>query len=193
MKRLAVLLIAATFMVTGVFADEPEAYNPIDAQEGPAEFQFIIGPRIGVSYVATSASAFTDAVNDYFYTSDPVGYVPVTSIFGLIAEQRILLGETNSHFAFQEILLVSGLEQAIALPSGAFLIGFRAASGFEIGVGPTASFSGIGVVAAIGWTFSFSGVYVPVDLSVVLPNRERPMSIAVTTGFNFITRSRRRY
>ncbi len=155
-------------------------------RERPPDFQFILGPRIGVAYDFTSTEEFTDAVR----TRYPDGtYVPVTSLFGIIAEQRILLGETNNHFAFQEVLLVGGLEQSIALPVASVLVGYRDASGFEFGVGPNLSFAGIGVIVAAGYTISFSGVFVPVDVSVVIPNANRPASVALTTGFNFVTQA----
>lgn len=158
--------------------------------EEPADFQLIIGPRIGINYIFTTSAEFTNGVNDLGIF--PAGtYYPVTSLFGIIAEQRILLGQTRSHFAFQEVVLVSGLEQSLAIPSGSLLIGYRDASGFEVGFGPTLSISGIGVIIAVGYTISFQGVFVPLDISVVLPNSQRPISVALTTGFNFITRTRR--
>ena len=120
----------------------------------------------------------------------PGSYVPVTSLFGVIAEQRILLGDTDSHFAFQEVVMIGGLEQSIALPTASFLIGYRDSSGFEVGFGPNVTLAGIGVVVAAGYTISYRGVFVPIDLSCVLPNAQRPASVALTTGFNFITRSR---
>jgi hypothetical protein len=149
--------------------------------EEPDGFSLILGPRVGAMYLITTPAEFTEKVNQTFEGS----YFPVVSLFGLILEQRILLGETNSHFAFQEMVLVGGLEQSIALLSGVLLIGYRAASGFEFGIGPSLSISGIGVIIAVGWTFSYSGVNVPIDLGVTLPNASRPMSISLTTGFNF--------
>jgi hypothetical protein len=151
----------------------------------PDQFLFIVGPRIGVSYVITSSLEFTEGISNIYSNGS---YVPVMTIFGLAIEQRIILGQTNSHFAFQEMLMVGGLEQSIALPSLTFLIGYRDASGFEIGTGPTISFSGLGVIVAIGWTIESKGVFVPVDVSVVLPSNQRPTSIALTTGFNFLRR-----
>lgn len=156
---------------TAVFSEEEE----------PEGFSLILGPRVGAMYIMTTPAEFTEKVNQSFEGS----YFPVVSLFGLILEQRILLGNTDSHFAFQEVILVGGLEQSIAILSGALLIGYRGSSGLEFGVGPSLSISGIGVIVAAGWTFSYSGVYVPVDLAVTLPNASRPMSISLTTGFNF--------
>ena len=160
---------------------------PLVAQdeEGPAGFEFIVGPRLGVSYVFTTPEDFTDRVTELFPGAE---YFPIYTLFGVNIEQRILLGNTSSHFAFQEMVLVGGLEQSMALPIGALLIGYRDASGFEFGMGPLINFAGVGVVFAIGWTISIQGVYVPIDISITLPNRERPAGISLTTGFNFKVR-----
>lgn len=159
------------------------------AQEPPASaaYDLIVGPRLGISYIFTSAKEFTAAINE---RRDEAGtYVPIMSVFGVAAEQRLLLGETTSHFAAQEVLLLSGMEQSLALPSGSLLMGYRDATGFEAGFGPTMSVTGIGVVIAAGWTITYRGVYIPIDLSFVLPNKQRPANIALTTGFNFVIKS----
>jgi hypothetical protein len=152
------------------------------AQEAPRGFTMILGPRIGASYVLQSPEEFSASVQTFYPAA---AYFPVMTLFGITIEQRILLGQTRSHFAFQEVVLVAGLEQGIALPEGVVLIGHRDFSGFELGVGPIVHLAGIGVIAALGWTFSFQGVFIPVDLSCVLPSLGRPASFALTTGFNF--------
>jgi len=175
------VMVALLLVGAGVsFADE----------EGPAGFLFVVGPRLGVSYTVTTSEGFTDAVNELF----PSGtYVPVNTLFGVMAEQRILLGETRSHFAFQEVILVAGLEQSIALPAASLMIGYRDYSGFEIGAGPNLSLRGLGVVVAIGWTINARGVYIPIDVSCVLPSQQNAARIALTTGFNFVTRRSSRF
>ena len=171
-KKLTVMVVALVISVS-VFADDIE---------GPQAFSLIFGPRIGGSYVIDTPDNFTAGVNSLFPSGS---YFPAITLFGVTIEQRILLGQTKSHFAFQEVLLIGGLEQGIALPEGAFLIGYRDFSGLEFGIGPILHMRGIGVVAAVGWTFSYQGVYVPVDISLIIPNADRPASISITTGFNF--------
>jgi len=176
-KKLTVMVVALVLSVL-VFADDIE---------GPEAFSLVFGPRIGGSYILVTPEDFTSSVNELY----PGGsYFPVVTLFGVTLEQRILLGQTKSHFAFQEVLLVGGLEQGVALPEGAFLIGYRDFSGLEFGVGPILHMRGFGVVAAVGWTFSYQGVYVPVDISLIIPNADRPASISITTGFNFQIRRR---
>lgn len=177
MKQINLLALLLLIPLVAAFADDTVP------EESPAGFQFIIGPRIGAAWMATSTSDFTQRVNHLFPGNS---YEPITSIFGVSFEQRILLGETNSHFAFQEVVTIHGLEQSIALPLAAVLIGYRDTVGLEFGVGPTISFSGIGVMLALGWTFETRGVFLPVDVSVVLPNPSTPVTVGLTTGFNFI-------
>ncbi len=171
MRKLAITAIALGLSVCA-FAQEPE---------GPEAFSLIFGPRLGVSGFYPT-DGFKSSVNKLFPGKE---YFPAVSLFGITVEQRILLGQTRSHFAFQEVVLVGGLEQGIALPEAAVLIGYRDYSGFEIGAGPILQLEGIGVVVAIGYTLSFKGMYVPVDLSLIIPNSDRPASIALTPGFNF--------
>jgi hypothetical protein len=167
--------LAAAFAAIGVpsFAQD---------EEGPSNFQLVLGPRIGCTFVIQSPEDFTSSLRELYATGD---YFPVLSVFGVTLEQRILLGHTKSHFAFQGLVLVLGLEQGIAIPEAALLIGYRDFSGLEFGVGPLVQMSGVSVLAAVGWTFAVRGVYVPVDLSVIIPNSSRPPAIGLTTGFNF--------
>jgi len=175
-----IIILTALVLAASVFAD--------DAEEGPAAFSFVFGPRIGGSYVVDTPEKFSAGVNKLY----PGDYFPAVTLFGITLEQRILLGQTRSHFAFQEVVLIGGLEQGIVLPEGAFLIGYRDYSGFEFGIGPIVHVGGISVVAALGWTFSFRGAYVPIDISLIIPNKERPASISITTGFNFQVSRRER-
>jgi len=169
-KKLSVMIVALVLSVWA-FAEEPE---------GPEAFSLVFGPRLGFSGF-WPPEKFTSSVSS-LYSGD---YVPVVSLFGITLEQRLLLGQTKSHFAFQEVVLVGGLEQGIALPEGAFLIGYRDYSGFEFGAGPILHLGGVGVVVAIGYTLSFKGMFVPIDLSFIIPNNAQPASIGFTTGFNF--------
>ena len=178
-KKLTVMVVALVLSVS-VFADD---------LEGPEALSLVFGPRIGGSYVLDTPEKFTADVNSLY----PGGsYFPAMTLLGVTIEQRILLGQTKSHFAFQEVLLIGGLEQGVALPEGALLIGYRDYSGLEFGIGPILHLKGVSVVVAFGWTFSHQGVYVPVDISVIIPSKDRPASIAITTGFNFQVSRRER-
>jgi len=173
MKKTVTTCVLFAVLASAMYAAE---------SQGPAGFFMVLGPRIGGSYVMDTPESFTSSVRALYPTGS---YFPAFTLFGVMIEQRILLGQTRSHFAFQEEILVGGLEQGIALPEAAVLIGYRDFQGFEFGTGPIVSLAGVSVIVAIGWTFSYRGVFVPVDLSFIIPSATRPAAIGLTTGFNF--------
>ena len=170
------LLVAALVMVaSSISAQQEEDVIP--------NFEMVFGPRIGAAYDAMSSQAFTDQVNQFYSGTN---FSPLLTIFGVNFEQRILLGRTRNQFAFQEDVYISGLEQGLFLPAASFLIGYRDASGLEFGFGPLLSLTGVSVIAAAGYTFHFSGIYIPLDFSVRIPTARNVAVYTVSTGFNFI-------
>jgi len=172
-RHLGMIALIFLMLSPGLFSEDLDQ---------PSAFLVVLGPRVGGSYLFETPENFTARVREIYPTGT---YFPAVTLFGITLEQRILLGQTKSHFAFQELVILGGLEQGIVLPEAAFLIGYRGYSGFEFGIGPIVNLSGFGVVAAVGWTFSYNGVYVPVDISFIIPNSNMPATIGLTTGFNF--------
>ncbi|MBW8003557.1 MAG: hypothetical protein FVQ80_16350 [Planctomycetes bacterium] len=154
--------------------------------------EFIFGPRVGVSWVIATPEQFNESVQQIF-PDETRAYFPIFTQFGINLEQRIRLGTTKSHFAFQEVLVIGGLDQNIVLPSLNFLIGFRSHAGLEFGLGPNISMSRsagdieitVSVVYAVGWTFFFQNVFVPVNIAVVPTPSDGHPRITFLTGFNF--------
>lgn len=160
---------------------------PVLASDVP-NLAFIAGPRVGVSYsIVEDSTAYYQPLIDTFGVTS---FSAINSLFAVNLEQRIRLGESSGHFAIQGVVSAGGLEQSVFIPSAALLLGYRDQSGFELGVGPFVSLAGFSVMAALGWTFDLGGVYVPLDISVVLPNSKSATTIALTTGFNFVLSSR---
>ena len=163
------------------------------AAESGSRFQFVFGPRVGATYVFVEKWDTYDEKMQIPFPDPEREYYPVITQFGVNLEQRIRLGGTQSHFAFQEVLLVGGIDQNTPLPSLSLLIGFRSHAGLEIGLGPNLSMSvkndvpvvGMSVVIAGGWTFSFNDVYVPVNIAVVPTPRDSSPRLTILTGFNF--------
>ena len=158
-----------------------------------SRFQFVFGPRVGATYVMVEDwDAYDETMQVPFPDTDRQ-YFPIITQFGVNLEQRIRLGGTQSHFAFQEVLLVGGIDQNTPLPSLSMLIGFRSHAGLEIGLGPNLSMSvknnvpvvAMSVVIAAGWTFSFNDVYVPVNIAIVPTPRDSSPRLTILTGFNF--------
>jgi hypothetical protein len=122
-------------------------------------------------------------------------YIPFMTQFGITLEQRLQLGSTDSHFAFQEVVVASGIDQGVFLPSASFLIGFRSGAGLEIGLGPVTSFSWsedkstvsatVSVVYALGWTIPLYNAYIPINLAVVPTPEDGFARVSIASGFNF--------
>jgi hypothetical protein len=156
----------------------------LNAELGDDTFDFVYGPRVGFTYITTDSAVFTEELNRVDYLSGRA-YTPFITQFGFNVEERILLGTTKDHFAFQEVVLVGGLDQSAAIPTVGVLIGYRSESGFEFGLGPIWSLDGFSVVYAMGWTFNFQNVYVPVNLAVVPDFVSGQNHVSIYTGFNF--------
>lgn len=163
------------------------------AEEEESKIDYLFGPRTGFTYIYTTQEEFNNKIQSIYENEDKV-YTPLITQFGLNLEQRILLGDTLSHFAFQEVILIGGLDQSIIIPSLSFLIGYRHNNGLEIGLGPNFSIttksngdlsSSVSVVYSIGWTFSFKNVYVPINLAFVPTPIDGHPRITLLTGFNF--------
>lgn len=187
MKNLGNVLMCMQFLVFfGTFC----AYTEVNEQEKRVEI--VYGPRVGVSCIVADPEKFDESVQKIFPDGDRE-YFPVITQFGLNVEQRIRLGNTQSHFAFQEVLLLGGLDQNIVIPSLSVLIGFRSHVGLEFGLGPNVSMKksaegpsiGLSVVYAAGWTFSFEDVFVPVNIAIVPTPSDKSPRITLLTGFNF--------
>ena len=185
MKKKSILLITAYFLVisVGAFSQDRVIH--------------IVGPRVGITYVITSRDDFNQTVQESFPDPDRK-YFPLFSQFGVQIEQRIRLGESQSHFVFQEVLLLGGIDQSIIIPSFNFLVGFRSHIGFEFSLGPNVSFKyadeslevPITVAYAVGWTFTYHDVYVPVNIAVVPTPKDGHPRLSLVTGFNFAVRGR---
>lgn len=180
-KRLFAILIVAVFSTIGSFN--------VAAQ---SRFQFVFGPRVGATYIVTEWQKFDPAIQKMF--PDPeITYYPIITQFGINLEQRIRLGSTESHFAFQEVLVIGGIDQNLFIPSLSVMIGFRSHTGLEFGLGPNLGVSmknghvtpTLTVVYAAGWTFSFNDVHIPVNVAVVPTPADGKPRVSLITGFNF--------
>ena len=181
MKKITLLILMACLMLSSA-----EVYSA-------DRMIFILGPRVGATYIVCPVADFNQAIQEAFPDPDRT-YFPFITQFGIQIEQRIRLGDTESHFAFQEVIVLGGLDQNIIIPGINLLVGFRSHFGLEIGLGPNISVKyipgqsveiPITVVYAIGWTFSFSDVYVPLNLAVVPTPKDGRPRITLLTGFNF--------
>lgn len=150
-----------------------------------------IGPRIGITGVIVKPSDFDDRIQQLQPKSGD--YFPLYSEIGLAIEQSILLGEKRHRLFVQERILVGGLDQAMALPSLSLILGYRVASGLQIGLGPDFSLESNGgdaelaaaMVYTLGWCFTLDGKKIPLILSAVpIPPEGKPR-LSILTGLDF--------
>jgi len=122
------------------------------------------GPRIGFTYlgVGTSREKIADAFNRGDIT-------PWISQFGWQFETRIFTLDDGACGLVEFVPMIGGLEQGLFLPSASGILGFRTRSGIELGVGPSLSLSGVGLVMAAGASFKIGKVTFPINV-VFSPN-----------------------
>ncbi|MCE9680705.1 hypothetical protein LZP69_16425, partial [Shewanella sp. AS1] len=92
------------------------------------------GPLVGLTWMAAHSQELDTKLQSVFENRDR-SYTPFMTQFGVALEQRLPLGQTASHFAFQEVLAVTGVDQGVALPSLSVLLGFRSHAGLQLGLG----------------------------------------------------------
>ena len=141
-----------------------------------AQIQQLAGPRIGMTFVTAGSTAdFLHKGIDYV-TEDKKSYKlgetgsAFTTQYGWQWESRFADGGGDVVGIVEWVALVAGMEQGKFLPSLTSVIGARTANGFEVGVGPSLSLSGVGMVFAIGKNFQSGSLNMPVNL-VFMPGK----------------------
>lgn len=71
-------------------------------------------------------------------------------------------------FVVEFIPLISGVEYSKFIPSASLVLGIRFFSGYEMGLGPNIGVSGSSLAIALGKSYDFNGVYIPVNIAYVL-------------------------
>lgn len=135
------------------------------------------GPRVGVTYRPDG---------------DTGELGRMVTQFGWHMETQVT-SQRGPQFIVEFVPLVAGVQSGRFLPSASLGLGVRLPEGFEFGVGPTVavgrSHNGYGasyglntaVFGAVGQTFDFGGVRVPVNL-VVAGNRDGAR-LTLLTGY----------
>ena len=119
-----------------------------------SQIEHLEGPRIGVTILTNGTSS--DRLNSNFITQ-----------LGYQWETKFSSDSLGYAFLGEWVLLVGGLEKGYFIPSLSYLLGFRTIKGFEFAVGANLSLTGFGPIIAIGKSFKFGNVYVPVNLAFV--------------------------
>ena len=142
-----------------------------------AQIQQLAGPRIGMTFITEGSTAdFLHKGIDYVtedgktYKLDETGSA-FTTQYGWQWESRFADGGGEVVGIVEWVALVAGMEQGKFLPSLTSVIGARTSTGFEVGVGPSLSLSGVGMVFAIGKNFKSGSLNMPVNL-VFMPGKD---------------------
>ncbi len=149
------------------------------------------GPRVG--FTVLGSGSVKDRLKDD-------GYSSIITQFGWQFETRIFTLESGTSGLVEWVLLVGGVEKGLFLPSASMLIGIREGKkGFEFGLGPNLSVTGIGMAFAVGASFKSANMVFPVNLAV-LPSvknelfsdtgKKEPTGVRVSLLIGFNTRVR---
>ena len=124
------------------------------------------GPRFGVTYVV-GAGEIPRSLRENDMER-------VLSQFGWHFERRVSPRGGGPHFVVEAVPMVAGVEYGQVIPSLTVAMGVRFPSGWEFGIGPNAILTGTededdlqtSLVTAVGYSFQYSGVSLPVNLAL---------------------------
>ena len=146
-----------------------------------AQIEKLAGPRIGLTFVAAGSTAdllhkgfdYVRYEDKYQGAEHKLGETGsgFTTQYGWQWESRFADGGGDIVGIVEWVALVGGMEQGLLLPSFTSVIGARTSDGFEVGVGPNISLSGVGMVFAVGKNFKSGKLNLPVNL-VFIPGKK---------------------
>ncbi len=136
---------------------------PLAAQQAPdtvpvLQHLELAGPRIGMLYASGPRAEARLAERNL---------EPFMSLFGWQFEQVVRPQAGGPMLVVEEVVLVAGLDQGVALPSASLLMGVRLPGGLEFGMGPNVSPVGAALAMGAGISFQYGGVTIPVNVAVV--------------------------
>jgi hypothetical protein len=148
----------------------------IYAKKSASQIQSMAGPRIGVTFLGAGGTA------DYLLdkTDGPSAF---TTQYGWQWESRFASG-SNITGLVEWVVVMGGMEHGRFLPSINSIVGFRNSEGIEMGMGPSVSLGGIGMVFAFGKTVKSGELNIPINLVFSPPKDNSGLAISVLIGFN---------
>ena len=146
------------------------------AEKSESQIQSMAGPRIGVTFLGAGWTAD-------ILTGEEDGPSTFTTQYGWQWESRFASG-SNITGLVEWVLVVGGMEHGKFLPSINSIVGFRNSEGIEMGMGPSLSLGGLGMVFAFGKTIKSGELNIPINLVVSPPKEESGLAISILVGFN---------
>ena len=134
--------------------------------EPPVAIYDLSGPRLGATFAPDG-----DAVSQ----------------FGWHLEHQARSDKGGPAFIVETVLLVAGVDRNLFVPSGTLIFGMRLPNSFEFGLGPSltlggSQFSNTGLVLAMGQSFRFGGIRVPVNIAFA-PGQDGDHRVTLITGW----------
>ena len=124
------------------------------------------GPRLGVTFVAGG--------HEMKNRMKEKNIGNVVSQFGWHFEYQVVPETYGPSFVVELVPLISAVEYGILIPSASLVMGIRFPNGIEFGLGPNVLVSGdekkpmyTALVVAVGKSFNFGGVSIPLNLVCV--------------------------
>jgi hypothetical protein len=144
-------------------AEIPDTVSVVEVEpEKPVEFYHrnMGGPRLGVSYI-TGNRKLQDRLKENNMDN-------TMSQFGWHFEYAVIPKGEGPSFVIEFIPLIGGVEYGTLIPSATLAMGVRLPSGIEFGMGPNGLYNGdeinSSLVLALGKSFNYSGVSIPINL-----------------------------
>jgi hypothetical protein len=119
------------------------------------------GPRIGITYLGPGET--NKNMNDIFDRNINT----LITQFGWQFETRFFTLDNGASGLIEFVPMVGGLEQGLFIPSITALVGYRSKKGYELGMGPTLSLGGVGVIFAAGASLKSGKIVFPINLAFI--------------------------
>ena len=154
-----IVALAVSAAADCALAQNEESSLPVKFKE-----QNLSGPRLGVTMIAGNG--------DLWQALDDQGMGSTLSQFGWQFEHRIVPIGGGPKFVIEFVPLVAGVEYGKFVPSATLAMGVRFPSGIEFGIGPNVAAVGgdkpvmSALVVALGKTFDYGGVSLPVNVTM---------------------------
>ena len=189
--RCSVHAAVAAFAIAALAAPGAARAQKTACGDGYTREISLSGPRFGLTYLSPG---IVHALRDTLRASYNEGASRLTSIttqFGWQFEHQFAISDCGPSALTEMVLLVGGMEQGLAIPSGSFLVGVRMPEGIEFGVGPNISPAGMALAFAGGTAVRSGYLEFPLTLALV-PSREGAR-LSFLAGFKVRREARRGY
>jgi hypothetical protein len=164
-KSLQTALVIAGLLV-GIRATAVKAQVGIQSEIPAFTERNLSGPRLGVTFVA-GGYELKKQLKD-----NKIGNV--LSQFGWHFEYQVVPETYGPSFVVELVPLIAAVEYGTLIPSASLVMGIRFPSGIEFGLGPNILVGGdekkpvhTALVVAVGKSFNFGGVSIPLNLVCV--------------------------